>query len=224
MNWLDVAGPPGVGKSSLCDPLWGPHAIEWRNTPIPVDGAWGPFAAEINRLFEVYLRWHWSFEAADRMTSRSLRKMAAVAGMPPTALPYIQTGLVQRGLGYGWRLNELRVDLNELRPFFELMPVSIGVAFLEASSETIEKRNHARLQNPETAHENRAFMVPLMLPAIDIAKEVLRDRGVPVRTIDVEHQSIESARDELVRFASEESAGLAPDGRGGQVEVLQPSV
>lgn len=195
MRWLDVAGPPGVGKSTLCDPLWGPHSIPLSDIPPPTD--FHDFINEVTRLFGV-VREHPSFVAAVRMNRRSLRKMAAVNSMEGG--PYIQTGFVQRGLGFGWRLVDMGKPVEELWHFFRLMPASLGVVFLEATAEALVERNRAREQVKETAHENRAFMGPLMKPAIEFAKEVLNARGVPVRTIDTSGD-IERARKELVAFA-----------------------
>jgi hypothetical protein len=97
-------------------------------------------------------------------------------------------------------------DLRETKAYFELMPVSIGVAFLKASLTTIFERNEAREKVPATAHENRNFQVPLMIPAIEYAKEVLAARGVPMIEIDVESQSIDDARARLVEFSRREAA------------------
>lgn len=217
MNWLDVAGPPGVGKSTLCDPLWGPHQVAIEDRLPPAD--WHDFINEIGRLFHL-IREHPTLPAAVRMTRRSVRKMATVARMQGDG-PYIQTGLVQRGLGFGWRLNHLGKPLDELRHFFRLMPVSCGVAFLETAPDVIEARNRARVNDPRTAHENRDFMVPLMLPAIEVAFDELSNRGVPVTRIDT-GQDIGAARRELVAFATE-NAGHAPAVRSGcEVEALSP--
>ncbi len=212
MNWVDVCGFPGVGKSTLCDPLWKPHDI-----PIDMDRLppmnWLPFLNEIQRLLEL-VQPHPSFVAAVRMNRRSVRKIATVArikylvpdqkiGIDENGIgyadiksgPYIQTALVQRGLGFGWRLYQLDM-VEEVRGYFEKMPVSIGVPFLLAHKDIVMSRNRARIEIAETAHENRDFMVALMEPAIEIAKEVMRERGVPVVEIDTE-QPIEQARAEL---------------------------
>jgi hypothetical protein len=156
------------------------------------------------------------------MTNRSIRKMATVYRLDGDG-PYIQTGLVQRGLGFGWRLNDLGLDLNELRHFFRLMPVSIGVAVTRAPAETIEQRNKDRETVKRTAHENRAFMVPLMLPAIDIAMEALRDRGVPVIELDTT-RSVEDTRSAVLDLAREKPCHAASDGSGREMEVLSPPV
>lgn len=131
---------------------------------------------------------------------RSFRKMAHVLHIYIDDI-YIQTGFIQRGLGFGWRLYQMGKPIEETRRFFELMPVSLGAAFLTANPETIIARNKERLKNPETAHEDRSFMVPLMLPAIAFAKSVLADRGVPFIEVDVECQTPQAARQQLLDFA-----------------------
>lgn len=255
MRWLDVAGPPGVGKSTLCDPIWGPHDIEPRDIAPPVE--WHDFGNEVTRLLGLVSR-HPTFTAAVRMNRRSMRKMACVNSIPsstPRLAPgerepgpatpwlyqtYIQTGFVQRGLGFGWRLVDMGKPVEELYHFFRLMPASLGVVFLETDPEALKDRNKAREKVKETAHENRAFMGPLMQPAIEFAKEVLNERGVPLRTIDTSGD-IDTARAELVAFAHEQEQALghchvpalrpgyleprnaAQAGFGNQVKVLSTS-
>lgn len=197
MQWLDVAGAPGSGKSTLCDPLWGPHDINFKDAVPPIE--WHDFLNEITRLFGLVAK-HRSFVAAVRMNRRSVRKMAAVAAMEGD-VPYIQTGFVQRGLGFGWRLVDMKADINELRHFFRLMPVSLGVAILRCDPEIVKQRNAAREQVAETAHENRAFMVELMEPAIELAAECLAERDVPIISINTGEATPDDARKQLVDFA-----------------------
>jgi hypothetical protein len=229
MNWLDVAGCPGAGKSTICDPIWHHKAIDWDGKLPP--SSWRPFLDEMTTLFGL-IRGHWSFVPAVRMNNRSVRKMATVArrmgGFEPASdggireSVYIQTGLVQRGLGFGWRLNQMGADVNLIRRFFWLMPVSIGVAFLEADDATIIARNNARKQVAATAHEDRAFMVPLMREPIRIAKEVLHERGVPVLELDVQSQTPDEARRHLLAFADNPPCHAAQMGFGGETPLLSP--
>lgn len=217
MLWLDVCGPPGAGKSTLCDPLWGPHDVRIDDYLPPA--SWHDFLNEVTRLFHL-IRKHWSFQPALRMNNRSIRKMATVARASGDGV-YIQTGLVQRGLGFGWRLADMGADLNELRHFFRLMPVSVGVAVARCPESVVVERNHERTNHKETAHENRDFMVPLMLPAIEIAIEVLRDRGVSVAEIDTT-QPIEQARKQLVDFSRTAPFYAEALGPGDKGEILSP--
>lgn len=253
MNWLDVAGPPGSGKSTLCDVLWGPHALPIEDRLPPA--AWHDWLNEITRLFHL-IKPHPTFPAALRMVNRSVRKIATVARMPvnydlpedyarrladlsdtgsrynfgggaaaapnPRG-PYIQTALVQRGLGFGWRLNDMGRNLNELRHYFRLMPVSLGVAVTRCPADVVEARNHARKLDPRTAHEDRAHMVRLMQPAVEIAIEVLRGRGVAVLEVDTT-QPVDQARERLIDFArvDAEPCDGATLGSGCQDPVLSP--
>ena len=196
MNWVDVAGPPGCGKSTLCYPVWQDKSVGWDGKLPPA--YWRPFLDEITSLCQLVAD-HPSFQAVLRMNDRSAKKMATVERMDDPRC-FVQTGLVQRVLGFGWRLQEMGRDINLIRPALWRMPVSVGVAFLEASVETILARNREREKNPATAHENRSHQVPLMLPSIALAKEVLRERGVAVIEIDVE-RPIKVARAQLLEFS-----------------------
>ena len=220
MRFVDVCGPPGSGKSTLADPIWGPHELPISSRLPPAE--WHDFLNEITRLFHL-IQPHPTFPAAIRMNNRSIRKMSTVvrstSGVKPG--PYIQTGLVQRGLGFGWRMNDMGIDLNELRHYFRLMPTSVGVAVTKCDPEVVKQRNHDRLKVQATAHENRDFMVPLMQPAISIAIEVLSERGVRVIEIDTE-RPIEEARQSLIDFAGSETDNDPPSRLSCQVEVLSP--
>jgi broad-specificity NMP kinase len=221
MQWVDVCGPPGVGKSTLCDPLWGPHDIVPEDIQPPVE--WHDFCNEVTRLLGV-VRDHPTFVAAVRMNRRSIRKMATVRSMEVDR-PYIQTGFVQRGLGFGWRLQDMGKPVDELWHFFRLMPASLGVVFLEADAQEVADRNKAREGVKETAHENRAFMGPLMQPAIEFAKEVLDERDVPSIRIETSGD-IDTSRQRLVEFAEEriaEIAGRPPSMRSKYMEPCNPA-
>lgn len=203
MRWIDVAAPPGTGKSTLCDQFFQHRWPDWDGLPLPEE--WKEFLAETNRLVGMIKEHKNCFgaptlQAVVRMNDRSLKKMATVYRIEDTR-PYIQTGFVQRGLGFGWRLVDMGKDLREIKAYFELMPVSIGVAFLKARLTTILERNEAREKVPATAHENRSFQVPLMVPAIEYAIEVLDARRVPIIEVDVEHQSPGDARRQLLELA-----------------------
>ena len=219
MRWVDICGFPGSGKSTLADPIYGPHAIQIEGGLPPAQ--WHDFCNEITRLFYL-IRKHPTFVAAIRMNNRSIRKIATVARRQDQAV-YVQTALAQRGLGFGWRLNDLGIDLNELRHFYRLMPVSVGVAVTRCPPQTVIERNHERTKIERTAHENRDFMVPLMQPAIELALEVLSGRGVPIIEIDTT-QPIDVARKQLLDFAGQEPFDATQTGPGSEMAFLSPPV
>ena len=220
MRWLDVSGPPGSGKSTLCDSIWGPHDLPIEDRPPPQE--WERFVRETTRLFYLIAS-HPTLGAAVRMNNRSFRKMATVYRSQETG-PYIQTGFVQRGLGFGWRLQDLNnrgyhVSVSDLRRWFELMPVSLGVAFTQCPESVIVERNKAREEVKETSHENRSHMVPLMRPAIELAKEVFNERGVNVMEIDTSGDP-ETGRQRLRDFAAEATSDPEANGPRGEVEIF----
>ena len=223
MRWVDVCGAPGSGKSSICYPVWGDKSVGWDRKSPPA--YWKPFLDELTALMPLiadHVNPHGrpTIQAVQRMCDRSIKKMATVERMdaPADKFPvFVQTGLVQRILGFGWRLHDMGRDINLIRPALWRMPVSVGVAFLEASAETILARNRAREQVAATAHENRSHQVPHMLACMPLVKEVLIARGVAVASIDVERQSIDEARAQLLAFADCPASDTAKMGLGGKV-------
>lgn len=219
VKWLDVFGPPGVGKSTLCYSIWKDKEVTWDGKMPPA--SWAAFCDVTTELMR--LVWdHPTINAVIRMNNRSFRKMACVSRMPadPARHAFIQTGLIQRGLGFGWRLTQMGRDVNLIRPWFEVMPVSVGAVHLTASDEVIEQRNKEREKNPATAHENRGWQAKLMKPAIKVAMEVLRGRGVPIIEINTE-RPLDEGRRQLLDFANQEPCHVAQAGPGGEMAVLQ---
>lgn len=185
MRWVDVIGPPGVGKSELCDAAWPPRGIPDDGQAPPL--AWSTFIAVADQLLARVAN-HPSASACRSMWHRSLRKMATVARFPGDAT-YIQTGLAQRGLGFGWRLD----NPNDVAAYYLEMPVSKGVVFLTAPVDVIQARNVAR-------GKDRSFMVPHMVRPLEVAREVLARRRVRVLDIDTT-KPIDDCRRALLEFA-----------------------
>ena len=230
-----MAGPPGCGKSSLCYPIWGDKSVGWDSKPPPA--YWKPFLDELTAMMPLvadHVDPHGrpTIQAVQRMCDRSIKKMATVERMDenicaPGSTPemtwgkiegrgvFIQTGLVQRILGFGWRLHDLGRDINLIRPALWRMPASVGVAFLDAPLEVITERNLAREKVAATAHENRSHQVPHMLACIPLVKEVMHARGVSVVEIDVAGQSIDEARAQLLAFADRPACDAAKMGHCG---------
>ncbi len=221
MRFVDLCGAPGSGKSTISYPIWQDKSVGWDGKLPPA--YWKPFLDEVTNLMRL-VRDHESFVAVVRMNDRSAKKMSTVERMmaPPDKPTFIQTGLLQRILGFGWRLNDLKRDINLIRRSLWLMPVSVGVVFLEADDQTVLARNKARRDVPETAHEDRSFQVPLMREPIRIAKDVLRERGIPIVELDVQHQSIDAARAELLDFAARPACDQSAMGRGCEISILSP--
>jgi hypothetical protein len=169
MQWIDVAGVPGSGKSTLVDAMWPPRCIPAHGARPPA--GWVGFFACVDRLLRS-IRKHPSFAACESMIERSFAKMASVHASPSDKV-YIQTGFVQRGLGIGWRMR----DKAGLVEYYEKMPVSLGVVLLTADVETVIRRNIER-------GKDRSHMVPLMEEPLRIARETLSARGVGLLDLD----------------------------------------
>lgn len=214
MEWLDVFGPPAVGKSTVCDVFWHPHAIPWQSVrEMPEE--WTPFFHEVNRLLKE-VKDHDSFQACLGMVNRSLKKMAAVHAKDDDRV-YIQTGFAQRGLGFGWRLS----DPEQVRKYYELMPVSLGVVSLWAPPELIEERNRGRASQGE----DRAHMVQPMVRPREIALEVLKKRGVPLLELDTRRDPDE-LRKQVLEFRDDCRAGaeaFQPQAAGPDREAMAVS-
>jgi hypothetical protein len=190
MRWVDVMGPPGVGKSTLCDAAWPPRAIPYDGQPAPL--AWSTFLAVCHRLTAAIAD-HPTAYACQRMFERSVAKMGTVSRMSSDQV-YVQTGLAQRGLGFGWRL----ADPDPIAVFYEHLPVSLGVVILTAPVDMVAARNVQR-------GKDRSHMVAPMQRPLEIAAQVLRRRGVPLFTIDTT-QPIDQCRAALAAATRE----LAP--------------
>lgn len=215
MLWIDLFGPPGVGKSTIADFLWHPHAIPWQTTnTFPEE--WAPFLKECQSLLKK-VEGHFSYQNCQGMVHRSLRKMAAVH-YKNDERAYIQTGFAQRGLGFGWRLS----DPEQVRKYYELMPVSLGVVSLWAPTKLVEERNRGR----EAQGENRDYMVPLMERPREIALEVLKQRGVPLLELDTRRPP-EDLRKQVLGFRDDcmqsfKAFQPAETGPSDQVAAVSP--
>ena len=186
MRWVDVAGPPGVGKSTLMDDLWPPRCITWDDKPYPEE--WKEFLTVTYDLLHT-IRKHPSISPCRSMIERAFMKIATVSRMKGKKI-YIQTGLFQRGLGIGWRLK----DPEDIAPYFETMPVSIGAVSLFADIETVKKRNVQR-------GKDRSYMVEPMERPRQIAVEILRGR-IPLIELDTT-RPIDESKADLLAFTDQ---------------------
>lgn len=212
--WVDVFGSPGCGKSSICDPFCSDGTD--RDIEASWDGTfpkeWEPFLDQLDPLF-MLIKNHQravptrngsipSIRAMVGMLTRNLRRMAALTKMDLPS-PYFGTGFAMRGIGIGWRAVDMGYDPKIVKSYFWTMPVSLGCAYLKCSSETLKQRNRERRNIAETAHEDRSFQIDLQLPVIEVMRDVLAARGVPVLELDTEFQPPDQSRKQLLEFAQQ---------------------
>lgn len=168
MLWLDVAGAPASGKSTLCDAAW-PRKIA--NDDLRPPESWDAFI-RVARWLVSRIEDPASAAECSRILDRYLQKIATVSRMAGASV-YVNTGLAQAGLEIAWRLGRVEPCAD----FFRLMPTSTGVAFLWADEATLTQRNRAR-------RRDRSHMVAGMERGRVLAEAVLRERGVPVLSLD----------------------------------------
>jgi len=135
------------------------------------------------------------------MLERNFRKMAVVSQMQGG--PYLGTAFAMRGIGIGWRLADMGLDPMLASSYFWSMPVSLGCVYLKCSPETLKKRNRARRYVSETSWEDRSFQIDHQARVIEILKDILKERGVPLLELDTEFQSPDQSRKQLLTFADE---------------------
>ena len=195
MEWVDVFGVPGAGKSSILDDIWPPNCIEG-NAPFPVE--WSNFIVVVAELLGE-VKDHPSYSACESMVARSMKKLANVAASTADRV-YIQTGFAQRGLGFGWRLD----DPSKVKKYYETMPISIGVILLECDEEVAIERNIQRgLEDPK---KDRSDLVPLMQESLEVAKTALRHRGAPFLVLNTEDE-IHFNQQRILSFAGSSLKG-----------------
>jgi hypothetical protein len=168
MRWLDVAGAPGSGKSTLCDREW-PRKIELDGRPHPFE--WHEFDVCAQRLAK-RIKPEDGPDECLVIFERYVRKAATLSRRMTWGGVYVNTALAQAGLEIGWRLGG-----DAVAEYFELMPVSVGVAFLWADRGILERRNRER-------GRDRSHMIEGMERTQALALRTLHARRVPVASLD----------------------------------------
>jgi len=166
MKWVDVAGAPGSGKSTLFDGTW-QRKIPTDDKPYPA--TWHAFIECAYRLVRCIDK--------DKLPQESwfifdqyARKAATLMRKEEPGV-YMNTAMAQAGLDIGWRFG------GDIRGYFGLMPVSVGVVFLTADIDTLRKRNVEK-------GRDRSFQIEGMERTREIATLELKKRGVSVLTLD----------------------------------------
>lgn len=193
MKWVDVIGPTGVGKSTLCDPI--SHPRDFPHPPIAIPPHWRKFTALARRLCDdAAANGH-----ADtwRMTQNAIWRMIAIEQKEDAGV-YCNVGLGLRGVSIAWRLP----DPAAIAEFYELMPVSIGFAALIADDDTLRNRNIER--GKTIPKKQRAPLAVRMHRVMPLAISAIKARGVPMIEIDVTEEVVGNV-ERLRAFA-----GLAP--------------
>lgn len=169
MRWLDVAGVPGAGKSTIVKAWWPDRCISHYGAKIPA--AWESFIRVAEDLLS-QIPDRAQRETRTRLCRRGFLRAAAAATDPRTEI-YIQTGLVQRGFSICARLD----NAEAIERYYNAMPVSLGVVMIELPEDEAVRRNI----------ERGADRSKLIRPVARVQREVtavLLARGVPLLVLD----------------------------------------
>lgn len=210
MRWIDVAGLPGSGKSAICNPIWpakiyktGTLAKMQPGTDEFYPSEWSEFLTHVDGLISK-MSIRLDAIITRRLTDQAFSKMALVSKIKNSKI-FMQTAFVQRILGIGYRL----FDPEGIAEYLRLMPVSLGVALLDADDETLRWRNINRCNG--NCGKNFSFMItPQMREVMDIIRRGVRERGVPLLELDTTRPADENIRN-LLAFAH--SAARLADSR-----------
>lgn len=184
MKWIDVGGLPGSGKSTICNPVWHPRLFRVGNVSYPPE--WKEFIVCVNSLIS---KMHPKLAAdCQRLNRIAFTKIARIIRVDNSKI-FIQTAFVQRGLGIGWRISHS----DDIADFFRLMPVSLGVALLDADNDTLRQRNLNR-------NVNYSYMIKPMRKAMEVARYILQERGIPLLELNTTRPADDN-RAELLAFA-----------------------
>ena len=188
MRWLDVMGPTGVGKTTICNCLSVPEDIEWDGEPPPTE--WKEFLRVSHDLHKKIVRGG-TRGCIERMEN-AVNRIATVFRKPGDGC-YINIGLAHRGLSLGWRLPKIE----DVAEFFGMMPISEGVASLFCDLETLQQRN---IQRGKTKPNKQRWELAQRMESVrEFAVSVLKDRGVRVIEIDTT-EAIEANEQRLIEF------------------------
>lgn len=186
---MDLFGLPGVGKSTICDPLPKPPIDKHRTVARPKE--WDAFIDCVRSLLPL-TEWHPSASVARRAIKTAIQVTAAVNAHEDDGV-VVHRCFAHRGLSIACRMR----DPEPIREFYQLMPVSVGVAHFTAPFETVLARFAAR-----PAELNRNLRPEDMVTSIGIALEELTRRGVPLVTINT-MKPVEESRATLLAFCKE---------------------
>ena len=188
MKWIELVGSPGVGKSTLIDYRFPADYIKYDNSKPPAE--WGTFLKFCNECLN-HMKWHSSYRVGKSLINRSIKKMTTVHNKKSDTV-YIQTGFVQRALGIYYRLKEH--DKEKFTSIYlKSCPISLGVITLYADKDVIKKRNIERNK------QNRSFMIDETEKCMNLIKEIIKSRKVPLLELNTE-DSIEHNRKKILEF------------------------
>lgn len=191
MQWLDVAGVPGAGKSTIVKVWWPDRHMSHKGARIPE--GWASFIDVAEELLAEIPN-QAQRETRTRLCRRGfLRAAAAATDDRPNV--YIQTGLVQRGFSICARIN----DASAVERYYNAMPVSVGVVMITLPEAEATKRNIER-------GADRSKLIRPVARIQAAATRVLLARCVPVLELDGT-QPVKVNRARIVKFVSE--AGYA---------------
>ena len=133
MQWIELVGSPGSGKSTLIDYRFPPDYITYDASTPPKE--WKEFLDFTHHLLDLTSR-HKEYRVGVSLVKRSIKKMITVYNTKSSTV-YIQTGFMQRALGLYRRLPVANRQLIE--EYLEMCPTPLGVIVLYADIETLKK-------------------------------------------------------------------------------------
>ena len=172
MQWIELVGSPGSGKSTLIDYRFPPDYITYDASIPPKE--WKEFLDFTHHLLDLTSR-HKEYRVGVSLVKRSIKKMTTVYNTKSSTV-YIQTGFMQRALGLYRRLPVANRQLIE--EYLEMCPTPLGVIVLYADIETLKNHNRSRKK------QDRSHMLEATEACMELVRRSIKKRELPWLQLD----------------------------------------